>query len=932
MRVFRKTQKTAFAIFLIFEFFITSAFPAAAGLFGGGGGISIPSTSQIASELEHRYNLDLGAIQNQSQLFNVADNKKPAPEVSLFFSPSDPKEGEKISAKAFPIYFANPEESLYYTWTLKHAGCDLTNSPSAATRALCDRNSDGNITVEDWKIEAANILVQNGYDNSATSYASGSDDDGYRARYGGDNKTNAPDHCYVNDPSSGTNYELADASNTSFGCPGGTTPVCMTGKDIINPTTTGFFSGDGTITTFTTTSNDACTSGTCAAVGIPTCSGTSAACGTGVPCCVGNSSTATTCETAISSCSATTAAAASPYCRHLFPNSTSDPSGNGSFGANEENFWNTDPNDPDTADNGNKDEANVVGLGRSTFTWNYVAGDEVGVAVEGTSMISTKHNDSSSMIMWAFSKQDCPLSLADGTGSYTKSIKGYSVNIPTADFDLNKCIERNLVDPTKGGQATNLEVSVNATPDNPVNDETADKGGDTIFAQATVSNGQHSLSDMFFDWKVEISDNIQFSSGIGDVADVTSDLRTIELLGNTKGNALDNIKVKLDMLAGTSLGGRPLSAYLSGGSGYLRFTSRVTENFSSGITRKGRSDVIVKFTSSGKKISAYKANAALAGSVMKAALPGASGLICNLDALDRTACRVIKNEIIGLKIDPTGLSNFNWTINGTPLLCSYAKVSTDCTDGAQNEVNFFPVTGNIGDTYTVIVTANDVATGRVLTLTRTFHIVQPIVSIESVDQNIAWPKLLGQYKDITGQATIACPGGLCNDYSTSMFQAFAGSQLGFRAVFVPSFLGSVSQREWRVDGEAVTESAPSEISFTAIKPALGIYNISLAAQVAQSDDIRRALLDVWDVSPFDSPEITFAVANQVELQEPGIVEGPLQGERQYLAAIASYIPASMMFTFRILLSAVLILFTTSFLFSLLQDRRVKAFVSSRTQG
>lgn len=927
MRLLRKTQKSAFAILLIFEFFITSAFPASAGLFGGGGGISIPSTSQIASELERRYNLDLGAIQNQGQLFNVSDNKKPAPEVSIFFTPNDPKEGEKISAKAFPIYFSNPEESLYYTWFLKHKGCDLTNSPSAATRALCDRNSDGNITVEDWKVEAARILVQNGYDNSVASYASSSDDDGYRARFGGDNKTNAPNHCYVNDAGSGTNYELANASSTSFTCPAGTSAVCMVGQGSVATGTNDIVSGGNSYF-------DVSDSNLCYVSGIPACSSGAPLCNVGSARCVSDPTTTTSCGSALSSCSTSTTASVSPYCKHLFPKATGSTSGDGSFGTNEEQFWGTDPNDPDTADNGNKDEANIVGLGRSNFTWNYVAGDEVGVAVEGTSMIATKHNDASSMIMWAFSKKNCPLSLADGTGSYTKSIKGYLVNIPTADFDLNKCIEKNLIDPTQGGQATNLEITVSATPDNPVNDETADKGGDTVIAQASASNAQHSLSDMFFDWKVEISDNIQFNSGIGDTADVTNDLRALGLLGNTKGNALDSIRVKLDMQGGggTSLGGRPLSAYLSGGTGYLRFTSRVTENFSSGITRKGRSDVIVKFSSTGRKISAYKANAALAGGTMKAALPGASGLICNLDALDRTACRVIKNEIIGLKIDPTGLSNFHWTINGTPLLCSYAKVSTDCTDGSQNEVNFFPVTGNIGDTYTVIVTANDVATGRVFTLTRAFHIVQPIVSIESLDQTAAWPKLLGQYKDITGQATVACPGGLCNDYSTSMFEGFSGSQFTFRAAFVPSFLGSASQREWRVDGEVMAESVPGEITFPANKPASGIYNISLAAQIAQSNDIRRALLDIWDVSPFDSPEITFAVANQVELKEPGIVEGPLQGERKYLAAIASYIPASVLFTFRILLSAVLILFTANFLFALLQDRRVKAFVANQPQS
>lgn len=922
MRSFRKTQKATFAVFLLIEFFFTSAFPVSAGLFGGG--VDIPSASSIASDLEKRYNLNLGSIQDQAQTFNVGNNKTLTPEVSLFFSPSDPKAGEKISAKAFPMYFSNTEDSLYYTWFLKRDGCDLTGSPDADTRALCDRDNDDRITVEDWKIEAANIIVQNGYDSSATGYGSSSDDDGYRARFGGDNKTNAPDHCYVNDPSSGVNYELADASDTSFSCPSGTSPVCMVGNGTISSGTNNTLGGNSYF--------DASDSDTCSVSGLPTCSTSGApSCNVGTPRCVANPETTTSCGSTLSVCSTTSSSDANPYCRHLFPNAKNATSGDGSFGASEEEFWKTDPNDPDTADNGNKDEANVVGLGQSAFVWNYVAGDQVGVAVEGASMVPTKHNDSSYMIMWAFSRKDCPLSLADGTGSYTKSIKGYNVTIPTVDFDLNECIEKNLVDPTQGGQATNLEVSVTATPDNPVNDETADKGGDTVVAQAAASNVQQNLSNVFFDWKVEISDNVQFNSAIGDVADVTGDLHALGLLGNTKGNALDSIGVKLDMATGESLGGRPLSSYLSGGIAYLRFTSRLTENFSSGITRKGKSDVIVKFTSSGKKISAYKATAALSGGIMKVNLPGSSGLICNDDALDRTACRVIRNEIIGLKIDSSGLSNFHWTINGAPLLCSYAQVSTDCADSEQNEANFFPVTGNVGDTYTVTVTANDVTTGNTLTLTRTFHVVQPIVTIESLDRNIVWPKFLGQYRDITGQAAAACPGGLCNDYSTSMFEAFAGSQIGFRAVFIPGFLEDVSEREWAVDGEAVIESASGEISFTADKPALSVYNIGLTAQVAQSEGTRRALLDIWNVSPFDSPEINFAVSNQVELQEPGLAEGSFRGERKYLAAIASYIPASALFTFRIFLSAILTLFAAGFLLTLFEDRRTKTFMAGRAR-
>jgi hypothetical protein len=270
-------------------------------------------------------------------------------------------------------------------------------------------------------------------------------------------------------------------------------------------------------------------------------------------------------------------------------------------------------------------------------------------------------------------------------------------------------------------------------------------------------------------------------------------------------------------------------------------------------------------------------------------------------------------------------------------VCSRKYVSSDCADEndeKQNNVNFFPVTGNVGDTYTVTVTADDVAndktgtvgnTGNTLTLTRTFHIVQPLVSIESINKDIAWPKLLGQYKDITGTAT-ACPSGLCNDYSTFIFQAFSGSELGFKAKFMPSFLRDISKWEWWLDGELIAEDTtkPGELHFTADKPDGEIYNINFIVQAIQKDAVRKALLNIWNISVFESTEMKFSVSAQVEIKEPGIVQGPFQSERKYLAALISYIPASLLFTFRILLSAALVLFTTSFLYALLQDRHVKA--------
>ncbi len=913
--LFSTKHKLLALTLLVGQLFFVGTAPAFA-LFGG---LKIPSASKIATDLEKRYNLDLENIQDQGQLFNVAANKQPAPEVSLYFSPTDPRSGEKITARAFPVYFSNKEESLYYGWYLKRQGCDLDNSPSAATEQLCDRDSDNRITVEDWKIEAMQIVAQNGYDSSQTSYSSGSDDDGYKARYGGDNKTNTPSYCYYHDSQSGINYEMADAGNTSFSCPSGQTAVCMIEEEGFEPSTiTGSTGGNSSDSeTFTVSDTDEC-----AISGLPVCdSAGTASCAVGTPRCVTEPETDSTlsCGTALSTCSTSTTAGVNPYCKHLFPNASGGQSGDGTFSQSEERFWRTDPNDPDTADNGNKDEANVVGFGQSSFTWNYLAGDQVGVAVEGSSMIATKHNNSSVMIMWAFPKQDCPISVADGTGSYTARIKNYSVDIETADIDLNKCLERNLVDPTQGGQATNLEVSISASPNEPLNDESGDGSGDSVLVSAAVSNGKQSLASSLFEWNVEMSNNVQFSSAIGPTANVTKDLQVLELLGITKGNALDTVGLSLNIPRNAQVGGRPLSSYLLNDIGYLRFSARVSENFDSGIVRKGRSDVIVKFVSTGRKILATQVSPALVGERMLVTADQ-NNIICNGDTFDRNLCRVIKNEIIGLRVDDTGLNNFQWSINGDPLTCSKSNVSPDCLDSEQTAVNFFPVAGNPGDTYTVNLTANDTVSGKTVTLARSFRVVEPAIDIVSTDEGLAWPKFLGQYRDVTGKAT-SCVNGLCDDYSKNVIQTYQGNSVNVEARFIPSFLGTLAEREWYINDGLMSETNPNKTTFDALGTAGTVMNLQVVARVTQSDELRRALYDIWNISPLDSPEISFSKTMQIEILEP---EATAKGgaPAKYFAAIVNYIPTSLIFAFRVLLSGALILFATAFLMGALPQEKL----------
>lgn len=889
------------AVAMVWSMLISGVGPALA--------VKSPTAPTAASQIESRYNLDLGSIQNMAQEFNVSSSKKTAPEVSIFFSPSDPKEGAKLTARAFPMYFSNPQESLYYTWYIKRKDCGVSD---------CDYNGDGRYNSKDWRIEAARIIAQNGYENDRTSYATDSDSDGYQSRFGGDNKIDKPDYCYVYDPGSGTLYELASggagSSSTSFDCPAGTSPVCMKGETSLDSAPSPLSGGDGTITAFTETAAN-CSSGGCSVIGTPTCSGSTVSCtGEATPCCVADASGATTCTQTLLSCSSTVATSGNPVgngCRHVFAQPTSGTTGDGSFGRTEEEFWGTDPNDPSTANNSKKDEANIAGLGVTQFTWNYLSGDQVGVAVEGTAMMPTKHNNSSYMTMWAFPKNRCyPAVVGAGTGNYVQKVKGYDVTFPTTNLDLNDCVEENLVDPTEGGQATNLSVQVTASPENPVNDETTDKNGDRLTVNAIIDNPSQEQKDILYEWSVELDTSPRFASP----TDITSDLASRGLINNTKGTGLNSLSIKLDLPASV-LGST------SGGVGYLRAKVKTEESFDGGGSRRGRSDIIVKFSSTGKRISAYSAKPVVANSKTKVAL---DKVICNSSALERTACRVIKNEIVGLRIDPAGLNNFVWTVNGKPLVCTNEKMSPDCTDGSQNHVAFIPIVGNVGDIYQVSVTANDIASGKTVTLSRAFHIVDPFIKIVSTDTNTVWNKLLGFYRDVLGTATTNCPNGLCPDYSDAALQAFSGSTAKLKAEYVPSFVGSNPGliKEWKVDGTVVAESTTDEISFPMDKLTGQVYAVSINAVLTQSDQLRRALYEIWQISPLESTEVRFGGSVQIDMQEAILAQGE-KGVQQYYALISKYVPEAVLFFIRMLLTGALLLFAVGFLGALVPNRAAR---------
>lgn len=902
--------------------------------------ISIPSPSKVASDIEKRYHFNLQEIQNIGESFNVSDTKKTTPQVMLFFSPSDPKPGEKLTAQATPMYFSNANKNLYYTWYLKHKDCDLDNDPNKSERDLCDRDDDGKITVNDWKIEAMRIVTNSDFDTKKADYSNDNDNDGYKVNWGGNEREDMPNYCYVHDFQNGINYELNDSSDITFDCPSGTTAKCVENEDLACSDNIG-----GSFTEYQV----------CQDLGeTPVCSNGTASCNNGTPACVDTiteydcdsppaSYSAASCSTLFGSsdisCSNSSGSSGpgTNKCKHLFPlyknfdgcidfMGTPDKSsddfcidlddkelGDGNFKEEEEAFWRTSPQDPDTADNGNGDEANAVGLGRNEFAWTYFEGDAVGVVVEGVAMIPTKHANSSMMIMWALPKNDCTVK---NKGEYTTNIKEYGVTIPTANMDINDCLENNLVDPREGGQPKKINLSLSYAPENPVNDPTEDNMGDVVVAFATTDNASQDESQLYYEWVVEISPEGTYNPDAW--VDITEELVDSGLVdGSIKGNGLSSLKFKLNLNPDNLEVDESTfkDDYFPDGIGYLRIKVTASENFSSGVSREGKTDVIIKVISTEEKINAYTVGVDDSGKLI---IDESYEPICqNPDTGERMPlCFLLKDEIIGVKIDNSDeeLDNFSWTINGDLLNCN-TSISDLCDDEQQTNYNFFPTTGNVGDTYTIGLKANNVTTGKTINLVRAFQIVDPFVRIISTDESAVWPRYLGDYIDLDGNRFA--------DNSDVVFEMYEGSAPKLEAEFHPSWLADYLddgflQLEWAVDGVKQDNfDNLAELSLpSSDKESGSVYNISIVSVLNQSPETRMALKNIWGISQFDTTEEYMSHAIQIEVFAPEEEALTLKNSGKFLAGLLSYLPSQITFLFRILLTIVVIIVTAGIVFSL----------------
>lgn len=134
--------------------------------------------NELMNCAEERYGYDKNVLRRSSQ-------KEQAPEVSIFFDKTSPKEGEKITATAVPKGFTTTPEELYYTWYILHTDDN---------GKVIDTDNGGNLSdeIENGKREAMGKVARGSFDPilfgiPVSDYKRNSDEDndGFIAPYGG---------------------------------------------------------------------------------------------------------------------------------------------------------------------------------------------------------------------------------------------------------------------------------------------------------------------------------------------------------------------------------------------------------------------------------------------------------------------------------------------------------------------------------------------------------------------------------------------------------------------------------------------------------------------------------------------------------------------------------------------------------------------------
>lgn len=853
-----------------------------------------------------------------TETINVFKGKNKEPEVDLFFSPTNPKTGEKIKATAYVSNFKDAtNDSLYFTWYLKHN--DGSGDGYVTINGKDYKTEDGNINwydkddvidIKDYKIEAMRIAANGGWDARDATYNGDADEDedgikGLKEEANdGEDDTNLPFgglgvqepesgfRCYVKDYKDGLFYELIEEDVSEENNPPTTddfgersiydanVPACdICGEDKpaqVRTCVTSYIVED-TCAPMTETNNLLWFGTGDVHLKIP---GYRKTLPPGCSVCI-------FCDTDEDGeeyetqevCAIKTGeqvgeddpgdyAGEDSLCTHIFPHAPGFTTGDGEFTDEEEKFWGTNPKDPDTNDDGINDEASVAGIGLDELEWTYSKGDELGLIVEGQSQTSTKYFDGGYMVMWALPKNNFDVPDTDcrikNKQPYVVTIMDLPVIIPAANFDVEECLKYNFVNPMDGEQPEKMEVEMTHGPSNPRND-TKGENGDVLSFTASVLNPESENDQVYYKWRIE--GGSEMSNNDGKWSNLSNDpafrkatnIQYLEKLG------MDTLRLNLNY---------------PGMPEYIRVTVETEEyHQSADVTKRGRMSEIVKIHSNSADGIKFKSNTS-------------SEEICS----DQVICTALNNQIITASLVGK-FSNFSWTVNGSQASQNGGSDYQTVKEG--NTINF-PIIGEPGKLYVVSVTANSSDSKESITSSRTIKIINPTMDL-SVEG--AKPKVYGQYVDLDDETV--------DDESSTIFES-DGSDVTITANLNPSWISPEPEISWIINGKA-QDTHDTSIALSGVGEYAGDrIDVTAKATYAQSSTTRAELRDNWDVSQFTSTEVPMESSITINVQEAPKEFG-VAGK--IMANITSNFPAQVTFLFRMVLTVIMTLFISSLIMS-----------------
>lgn len=585
-------------------------------------------------------------------------------------------------------------------------------------------------------------------------------------------------------------------------------------------------------------------------------------------------------------------------CKHKWQNAPDYKSGSGRFSTGEEEYWGTDPTDPDTDGDGFPDEADVIGLGQESFTWTYQPGDRIGLVVEGTSLIPTDERTAYYKIMWGY------LGVCDGT--------------KTGLMDNDKCEDSDdygygFFDTRAPGEETGkkLEVSLSFSPDTPVTDpsdenkDNIDEDGniadaDQISVVSSLDSTDYNPQNLYYTWQV--SKSIDLAS---DNWEEVKDLK-------------DNFQIEsaTSGLGATNLNFTPKKNALADNADIIYFKVTLTISTASDVKNdRGRSSVVIPVNKNCLKLALYKVE-------VKDGKATLGKEVC-ADGLYRMLCPAVKSQMLAAKVTSKKYTlanhNFSWRLNGE----SYNPHPNNTTlfDGWDGITIFFPITKQEQEVEEILVTANPKDKLEPVTGTRLVTVVQPTLFIKSSDTSASWPTIFTIPKEDTKYAFEDLE-------SENSFEAKPGSEVAYYLDFMPYYLIGDDYLntaiDWQVNSASVLTGDYSEnsllslvklenndrtIKFPVAEEEGQTYTLGAAIKKYWSDEEKNFFLAAWNITPETlSGETSVIITTKIPAEAAS--ETGMSSPRQILAAIGGNLPHYIMYLLRLALTMLVMFFVS----------------------